>query len=232
MNQEAVDSGQTWLRSMPGGFIHRRQALRGVIGLGMALGVANPASAQEPGPPGGLGMWTAPRSLWLKRDGQRDALNLTYWSDGALDQHRYREACVFLRDTGFEKAILRGDKRILAAVRAGRLPDRIPIAAPISPRVLDALYAIGQWLAYFGVARPIIVTSAFRHSFYNNNMVEGASRDSYHTKARAVDIRIDGIPPERIALFARWLGVGGIGLYQSRGFLHIDDGAQRSWKGR
>lgn len=233
MKQEAVEFGHAWQSSKPGGIVHRRRALGGIVACaGLGLGFGGVAMAQEEVAPGGQSMWVVPRTLWLQRDGVRGSLDLTYWQNGLLDVHRYREVCVFLRDTGFEKAILRGDKRILAAVRAGRLPERIPIAAPISPRVLDALYAIGQWLAYFGLARPIIVTSAFRHSFYNNNMVEGASRDSFHTKARAVDIRIDGISPARIALFARWLGVGGIGLYQSRGFLHIDDGAQRSWKGK
>lgn len=216
----------------------RRAVLGACVGLASTLsfGLAEASELvlDDPAPARG-GMWTQPRTLWLKRHGvpaSRSQLQVTYWADGAIQPQGYREACIFLRDLGFEKAILRGDSRVLSAVRKGLLPDQIPTAAPISMRVLDSLYAIGQWLSYFGMGRPVIVTSAFRHPFYNNHMVEGAARDGFHTKARAVDIRIDGVSPDRVAQFGRWLGVGGIGLYQSRGFLHIDDGAQRTWRGR
>lgn len=218
--------------------LNRRASLGACVGLASVLSSGFSRAADlaldEPAPNDG-GMWMIPRTLWLKREGvppSQSELRVTYWADGQVQRHGYRDACVFLRDLGFEKAILRGDRRILEAVNKGHLPQQIPIAAPISLRVLDALFAVGQWLAYFGMARPAIVTSAFRHPFYNNYMVEGAARDGFHTKARAVDMRIDGVSVERLAQFGRWLGVGGIGLYQSRGFLHIDDGAQRVWQGR
>lgn len=210
----------------------RRTVLKlGSVVLASAMAPEFALAMQEAGAPAVGGMWNSPRSVWLRRQGEKD-LKVVYWRDGALLPEAYRQACIFLRDVGFENAILRGDRRVLEAYRAARLPDRIQVAAPMSLRVLDALYAIGVWLDHFGISRPIIILSAYRHPFYNANLVEGAARDSKHTKGGAVDIRIDGVPTARIGQFGQWLGVGGIGLYVSRGFIHIDDGPQRTWAGR
>ncbi len=194
---------------------------------------ADPPPAQAwvtPGAPKAQDFWTQPRDLWLHRSGLAP-LHLIYWRDGALDPDGYRSACLFLRDLGFEALIRRQDPRVLAAVKSGRLPQEIPVTHAMDPRVLDALYAIGAWLRHFGVSRPIEVLSAYRHWFYNANVVEGAARQSFHIQGRAVDVRIHGVSPQRIAQFSKWLGAGGVGLYVANGFTHIDTGPMRAWGG-
>lgn len=202
----------------------------------MAMGAGTPVLASDGiGGPADIApaeFWSRPRSVWLKRKGVGEELRATYWADGALVLEEYRRICVFMRDLGFEQAIRSGDARIVRAVRSGALPAQIPVAVPVSVRLLDAIYAIGGWLEHFGVPRPVGLTSAYRHPFYNNNMVEGAARDGYHTKGRAGDLVIEGVSPQRISQFGAWLGVGGIGLYASKGFTHVDDGAQRFWRGK
>lgn len=213
--------------------ITRRDVLRGVAAT--ALGGAASLHAQEmiAGPEGlsQQNFWTIPRSVWLRR-ASGEELRATYWADGRLVVDEYQRICVFMRDIGFESAIRKGDSRVLRAVQSGQLPTAIPVAVPMSARLLDGLYAIGGWLDHFGVARPLYLTSAYRHPFYNNTMVEGSVRNSYHTKGRAGDIVIHGVSPQQLSQFGAWLGVGGVGLYVSKGFTHIDDGAQRFWRGK
>lgn len=173
--------------------------------------------------------WREPRQVWLRRERTGEELNITYWRDGRLQPQAYADICHLLRDVGFEHAIVGKDPRVVLAVQQGRLPARVQTHAAISPRVLDALYAVGGWLRYFGQEQAVSILSAYRHPFYNHVMVEGAARDSLHTQARAVDLRIEGVPVARMAEFGRWLGVGGVGFYPSKGFIHMDDGAHRHW---
>lgn len=223
------------IRSSMASGVSRREVLCGAAAAVLG-GAMTPLRAQEmiAGPDGmsPQEFWVAPRSVWLRRPGGGDDLRATYWADGRLVMTEYQRICVYMRDVGFERAILRGDPRVLRAVRSGLLPTEIPVAVPMSPRLLDGLYAIGGWLDHFGMARPLYLTSAYRHPFYNSTMVEGAVRNSYHTKGRASDIVIHGVAPQQLSQFGEWLGVGGVGLYVAKGFTHLDDGAQRFWRGK
>lgn len=214
--------------------IGRRSLLFGVGAVSLC-GVTPVMAQGEIAGPEGLSageFWSRPRSVWLRRSKSAEEVRATYWADGGVVLAGYQQLCVFLRDTGFERAIRSGDARVMRAVQKGVLPQQISVAVPVSLRMLDGLYALGGWLEHFGMARPIHVNSAYRHPFYNNHMVEGAKRDGYHTKGRASDIQIEGVSPQRISQFGAWLGVGGIGLYVSKGFTHMDDGAQRFWRGK
>lgn len=214
------------------GGLSRRSLLLGLGSFAWASGLR----AQEGiGGPEGVSQtefWAKPRTVWLRRTGSREEVRATYWADGQLVLDEYQRICVFMRDVGFERAIRAGDARVMKAVQRGVLPPQIPIAVPVSLRLLDGLYAVGGWLEHFGMPRPIWMNSAYRHPFYNNYMVEGAKRDGYHTEGRAGDIVIEGVHPLRISQFGSWLGVGGIGLYVSKGFTHMDDGVPRFWRGK
>ena len=86
---------------------------------------------------------------------------------------------------------------------------------------------------YFGM--PVIINSGYRTIAYNESV--GGSSSSQHCKGTAVDIKIKGINPLRIALYAASLPFyssrGGIGLYSrssgtTDGFVHIDTRATYS----
>lgn len=71
--------------------------------------------------------------------------------------------------------------------------------------------------------KPIIITSGYRTESYNQKVA--SSKDSYHCKGMAVDIKVDGVSPIAIALFCEFylmIASGGIGLYKGQGFTHID----------
>lgn len=61
----------------------------------------------------------------------------------------------------------------------------------------------------------------------HNAKVPNASKTSLHTKGRAVDFHIPGVPPLEVAQYAESIGVLGIGLYDN--FVHIDDRTKKSF---
>ena len=84
------------------------------------------------------------------------------------------------------------------------------------------------------IGKPIHVVSGFRSATYNKR-VGGASR-SYHIKAMAADIRVNGMSPKAIKAAIEILITegkmeqGGIGLYKT--FVHYDNrGRKARWGG-
>ena len=45
----------------------------------------------------------------------------------------------------------------------------------------------------------------------------------------ALLIYVDGVPPRQLALKAREVGAGGVGIYAGATFVHLDTGPMRSW---
>ena len=71
--------------------------------------------------------------------------------------------------------------------------------------------------------RPTTIMSGYRTESYNKKV--SSSKDSYHCKGMATDIKVDGVSPIAVALFCEFYlmaNTGGIGLYKSQGFTHID----------
>jgi hypothetical protein len=62
-----------------------------------------------------------------------------------------------------------------------------------------------------------------------NLEARGANR-SYHLSCQAADIRIPGVKPQEISVFALTLpGRGGVGTYCDSDVVHVDVGAKREW---
>lgn len=107
-------------------------------------------------------------------------------------------------------------------------------ARQVDVRLLWALAAIRQAAMKDGHDGEIQFLSGYRTRKTNDLLRRqgyGAAEDSLHIQARASDITLPGIPVADVAKYAEWLEVGGVGLYPRSGFVHIDSGKVRTWRG-
>lgn len=81
----------------------------------------------------------------------------------------------------------------------------------------------------YGV-KPII-NSGYRSPSKNRRV--GGARRSYHVKCLAADIKVPGVNKYALARYLKRLsGVGGVGTYACKSFIHVDVGPKRSWHWR
>lgn len=87
---------------------------------------------------------------------------------------------------------------------------------------------------YFGA--EVEITSGYRCPTYNSRPSVGGATGSRHTKGQAADIVVRGVAPRRVAAYAEYIGVKGIGLYETAKdgyFVHIDTRTAKSfWYGQ
>jgi uncharacterized protein YcbK (DUF882 family) len=149
--------------------------------------------------------WSLPRELWLYRPATGEQVRAVYWADGKLVLDGYVQICGLLRD-----------------VQAGA-------TVQFDLVTLDIARGVYGWLRANGIDRPLIINSGFRTA--GTNAHEGGVRNSFHTKAQALDLRIDGVSSEAVGRFGRYLSGGGVGFYPGKHFTHLDRGAVRTWVG-
>jgi len=85
-----------------------------------------------------------------------------------------------------------------------------------------------------GYDEPITVISGYRSKSTNEMLrrrMRKVAKNSYHIKGMAVDFRIKDVSTRTIRTIAMHEKIGGVGYYPKRGFLHIDTGPIRSWRG-
>ena len=78
------------------------------------------------------------------------------------------------------------------------------------------------------------VVSGFRHPKYNlmlRKKGKEVARDSQHTHGTAVDFNIPGVSVEKLHEWAKAQKLGGVGIYLSSKFVHMDTGPIRFWEG-
>ena len=166
------------------------------------------AHAARPPASGGVDNWRGrllqgERSLWLVRG--ESELRSTYWTpDTGYDGDAYKEICWLLRDVQANKSFA------------------------MSPRLLDVLCGLQNWVAHYGSRQPIHLTSGYR-SFSTNYRTEGSAHTSRHLSGQAADITGPGVPLARLAGMASLFGEGGVGMYLNKGFVHVDTGNERIW---
>lgn len=227
---------------VPPDSVTRRAALRGLggLGLGSILLLQQPgvafaqASAAAAGalPPAAQRdeFWTRDRTVWVRRTSTGEVIKSTYWRQGQLVQSEYERLCWFARDTTLERLLRENSPHIRRALDSGQFTrEQVSQWTLMNPIILDVHYAITSWLGWFNMARPIEWTSALRHPI-TNAITEGSARDSWHMRGGAVDARIPGVPIEQFGRFAQWLGAGGVGVYVTKSFTHIDSGRVRIWR--
>ena len=83
----------------------------------------------------------------------------------------------------------------------------------IDPKLVKYLQKIRD---YFGKA--VTINSAYRCDKHNKSV--GGASQSKHKFGQAADIKVSGIKPLKVAQYAEFIGVKGIGQYSN--FVHID----------
>ncbi len=97
-------------------------------------------------------------------------------------------------------------------------------------KLFDLLYAI-QLIR--DTDRPFQVLSAYRSPKTNAMLrkhTEGVAKNSFHMKAKAIDINLPGTELSDLKKLSRFLHRGGVGYYPRSGFMHIDTGPIRYWQ--
>ena len=83
-------------------------------------------------------------------------------------------------------------------------------------------------------ADVVDVVSGFRHPKYNlmlRKKGHQVARDSQHTHGNAIDFYIAHVPTQQLHAWAKAQKLGGVGLYATSGFVHMDVGPIRYWSG-
>ena len=100
--------------------------------------------------------------------------------------------------------------------------------------IIPTLRVVDELRESYG--RPCRILSSYRSPAYNKAV--GGAQFSQHKEFSALDITFDGLSTQRVyeRLIAwRKAGkfVGGLGIYPSSGFIHIDTrGRNSTWKGK
>jgi len=101
----------------------------------------------------------------------------------------------------------------------------------MDPELLQQLHMLQTRL---GVKSTIEIISGYRTSKTNEMLRgkranSGVAKKSYHTKGRAIDIRIRGVKTTLVRDTAIAMNAGGVGYYQGSDFVHLDTGPARTW---
>jgi uncharacterized protein YcbK (DUF882 family) len=130
-----------------------------------------------------------------------------------------------------------GDLRpdVLAQINHLLRDFRVNEVKAIDVRLLDLLHSLAGELQ---TRDAFHVISGYR-SPKTNTMLRarggshtGVATRSLHTVGKAIDIRIPEVPLKELHQAATSLKKGGVGIYPSSNFVHVDVGRVRYWSGR
>ena len=159
----------------------------------------------------------APGAGWARTAVRRDrTLSFLHAHTGE------RVRATYFANGGYQPAALKQINYILRDYRINAIK-------PVSPALLDLLYALGQRL---GTGGAFEVLSAYRSAETNallSRSNRGVAKRSLHMEAKAIDLRVPGVRTRDIAKVARQMQSGGVGYYPRRSFVHIDVGDVRTW---
>jgi uncharacterized protein YcbK (DUF882 family) len=136
--------------------------------------------------------------------------------DETLDV-RYRDA-----DGRYDDAALAAIARFFRSRTDGR-------SGPMSLRLIELLDYVEDHYR----PRRLTLVSGYRSPEFNQALRAGGRRvaqASMHTEGMAADVQPAGLDLRRLWNTLRREQLGGVGLYQAEGFLHLDTGKPRFWE--
>jgi uncharacterized protein YcbK (DUF882 family) len=158
---------------------------------------------------------TAPAArFFFSGDGVIDLYNAHF------DEHlsvRYRKA-----DGAYDPAALASVEHFFRSRDDGQ-------SGPVSLRLVELIDFVQD---HYRPSRLTLV-SGYRSPDFNQSLRRAGHRvaqASLHTEGLAADLHPDGLDLRALWLDLRSLEVGGVGLYQADGFIHVDTGAPRFWE--
>ena len=116
------------------------------------------------------------------------------------------------------------DAKALADISAVLADSRSGTVHAYDPTVIDILWEAGQRARWRG---EFLVVSGFRTP-ETNALVCGAG-NSQHLSARALDVCLPAAQLTGFADAALGMRRGGVGVYASKSFVHLDSGPVRRW---
>ncbi|WP_052389256.1 YcbK family protein [Belnapia moabensis] len=116
------------------------------------------------------------------------------------------------------------DPKALADISAVLADSRSGTVHAYDPTVIDILWEAGQRARWRG---EFLVVSGFRTP-ETNALVCGAG-NSQHLSARALDVCLPAAQLTGFADVALGMRRGGVGVYASKSFVHLDSGPVRRW---
>jgi uncharacterized protein YcbK (DUF882 family) len=134
-----------------------------------------------------------------------ETLTAAYWKDGAYQPEVLQQVNHLLRDF------------------------RTNEVHAIDPALLDLLFELRTRV---DSERAFHVISAYRSPKTNEMLrrsTAGVAEHSMHMLGKAIDIRLESFPTDRLAEVARSLRRGGVGYYRASDFVHVDTGRVRYW---
>ena len=99
---------------------------------------------------------------------------------------------------------------------------------PISLKLIELIDHLED---HYG-ATEVRVVSGYRSPEYNERLrrkIRRVAHDSLHMQGLAMDIMFENVSKATLGEFARSLESGGVGVYRSSNYVHIDVGPVRSW---
>lgn len=114
--------------------------------------------------------------------------------------------------------------KVLRDYRTGEVYD-------MHPDLLDLLHRVRGRL---GAQQPFQVISGYRSPRTNAMLHERSGQvaaHSLHMDGMAIDVRMEGVALDHLHKAAMDLKVGGVGLYPTSNFVHMDVGRVRHWSG-
>lgn len=153
------------------------------------------------------------KTLNIKNIHTGEQLNTVYWSQGGFDEISLLEIDNVLRDHRRNESTAM-DHNII--------------------NLLNQIQSEANLIKPQFSKEPIQIISGFRSEKTNQILrqtTKGVAKKSFHMQGRAVDIRIEGWRTEDLYSLCKSMQCGGVGLYEKSGFIHLDTGWVRSWKG-
>lgn len=154
----------------------------------------------------------------LPEDGQKYELKLAHSHTGEVIDVVYR-----IGDTYIPEAL----DKLNQFLRDSHNQE----VSPYDPRTFDLLHTM---LAKLGKSdAPVDILSGYRTQETNDELrasgTTNAALHSQHIEAKAMDIRVPGVPAARLRDAALSLEAGGVGYYPKGQFVHVDVGPVRQW---